>query len=67
MDAERREFEATIAAADRGGAYVPVPAEVVTALGGRGRIPVRELVRGGEASRDAAASHRDRRTRPTDL
>ena len=39
MDAERREFEATIAAAGRGGAYVPAPAEVVTALGGRGRIP----------------------------
>jgi hypothetical protein len=40
MDAVRREFEATIAAADRGGAYVTVPLEVVTALGGRRRIPV---------------------------
>ena len=34
-------FEATIVEADRGGAFVPVPAEVVQALGGQGRIPVR--------------------------
>lgn len=34
-------FEATILEADRGGAFVPVPAEVVNALGGQGRIPVR--------------------------
>lgn len=34
-------FEATLVAADRGGAYVEVPPEVVAALGGRGRIPVR--------------------------
>ena len=36
-----QEFEATIHAADRGGAYVEVPTEVVDALGGGGRIPVR--------------------------
>jgi hypothetical protein len=35
------EFEATIRAADRGGAYVEVPTDVVDALGGGGRIPVR--------------------------
>jgi Domain of unknown function (DUF1905)/Bacteriocin-protection, YdeI or OmpD-Associated len=34
------EFDATIEAADRGGAYVAVPPEVVSALGGGGRIPV---------------------------
>jgi Domain of unknown function (DUF1905)/Bacteriocin-protection, YdeI or OmpD-Associated len=34
------EFEATIQAADRGGAYVAVPPEVFDALGGGGRIPV---------------------------
>jgi hypothetical protein len=34
-------FEATIVEADRGGALVEVPAAVVEALGGRGRIPVR--------------------------
>jgi hypothetical protein len=34
------EFEATIQAAASGGAYVAVPAEVVEALGGGGRIPV---------------------------
>jgi hypothetical protein len=34
-------FEARITAADRGGAYVRVPADVVAALGGAGRIPVR--------------------------
>ncbi|MEU0500107.1 YdeI/OmpD-associated family protein [Nocardia sp. NPDC005998] len=34
-------FEATIESAARGGAYVAVPAEVIAALGGRGRIPVR--------------------------
>ena len=34
-------FEATILEADRGGAFVPVPAEVVQGLGGQGRIPVR--------------------------
>jgi hypothetical protein len=34
-------FEATIHEADRGGARVPVPAEVVEALGGHGRMPVR--------------------------
>jgi hypothetical protein len=39
MSAVRYEFEATIAAADRGGAYVAVPPDVVAALG-RGRIPV---------------------------
>jgi hypothetical protein len=33
-------FEATIEAADRGGAYVAVPDTVVEALGGGGRIPV---------------------------
>jgi Bacteriocin-protection, YdeI or OmpD-Associated/Domain of unknown function (DUF1905) len=36
----RHEFEATIVAADRGGAYVAVPPAVVDALGGRGRTPV---------------------------
>jgi hypothetical protein len=34
-------FEATIQQADRGGAFVAVPANVVEALGGKGRIPVR--------------------------
>jgi hypothetical protein len=33
-------FEATIVEADRGGAYVRVPAAVVEALSGAGRIPV---------------------------
>jgi Domain of unknown function (DUF1905)/Bacteriocin-protection, YdeI or OmpD-Associated len=33
-------FEAAIVEADRGGAYVRVPPEVVAALGGSGRIPV---------------------------
>ncbi|WP_280369234.1 YdeI/OmpD-associated family protein [Nocardia wallacei] len=33
-------FEAGIEAARGGGAYVPVPGEVVAALGGGGRIPV---------------------------
>ena len=33
-------FDATVVAADRGGAFVPVPKEVVEALGGKGRIPV---------------------------
>ena len=40
MGVVRHEFEATIAAADRGGAYVAVPPTVVDALGGRGRTPV---------------------------
>ena len=40
MSAVRHQFEATIVAADRGGAYVAVPPDVVAALGGRGRIPV---------------------------
>ncbi|MBF6424298.1 DUF1905 domain-containing protein [Nocardia cyriacigeorgica] len=35
------EFEARIESAVGGGAYVAVPAEVVAALGGGGRIPVR--------------------------
>ena len=34
-------FEATIQEADRGGAFVAVPVNVVEALGGKGRIPVR--------------------------
>ena len=34
-------FEAKIEEADRGGAFVAVPADVVEALGGKGRIPVR--------------------------
>ncbi len=33
-------FDATIAEGPRGGAYVPVPPDVVAALGGKGRIPV---------------------------
>jgi hypothetical protein len=33
-------FEATILEAERGGAFVAVPPEVVEALGGAGRIPV---------------------------
>ena len=33
-------FEAAIVEADRGGAYIRVPPEVVAALGGKGRIPV---------------------------
>jgi hypothetical protein len=40
VSAVRHEFEATIAAADRGGAYVTVPPDVVAALGGRRRTPV---------------------------
>ena len=40
------QFEATLVAADRGGAYVDVPADVVAALGGRGRIPVRATLDG---------------------
>jgi hypothetical protein len=40
MGAVRHEFEATIAEADRGGAYVRVPPDVVAALGGRRRTPV---------------------------
>jgi Domain of unknown function (DUF1905)/Bacteriocin-protection, YdeI or OmpD-Associated len=38
MSVER--YETTIEAADRGGAVVAVPPEVVTALGGGGRLPV---------------------------
>jgi hypothetical protein len=34
-------FDGVLTAADRGGAYVEVPADVVTALGGAKRIPVR--------------------------
>jgi hypothetical protein len=34
-------FDATIVAADRGGACVRIPPEVVAALGGKARIPVR--------------------------
>ncbi|GAB4588416.1 YdeI/OmpD-associated family protein [Nocardia sp. IFM 10818] len=34
-------FEGRIQAADGGGAYIPIPPEVVAALGGGGRIPVR--------------------------
>jgi hypothetical protein len=41
-------FEATIAAADRGGAYVEVPPSVVDALGGGGRIPVKASFDGVE-------------------
>lgn len=33
-------FEAVIRRAERGGAYVEVPADVVTTLGGKARIPV---------------------------
>jgi hypothetical protein len=33
-------FDAAIVETDRGGAYIRVPAEVVAALGGKGRIPV---------------------------
>jgi hypothetical protein len=34
-------FDATLVEAPRGGAYVAVPAEVVAALGGSKRVPVR--------------------------
>ncbi|MFI6868808.1 YdeI/OmpD-associated family protein [Nocardia sp. NPDC050406] len=34
-------FEGTIRPANGGGAYIPIPTEVVAALGGGGRIPVR--------------------------
>ena len=34
-------FAATIEEADRGGAFVAVPSDVVEALGGKGRVPVR--------------------------
>jgi len=42
------QFRALIVAADRGGAYVVVPAAVVDALGGGGRIPVRATFDGVE-------------------
>jgi len=42
------EFRATIVAADRGGAFVVVPAAVVDALGRGGRIPVRATFDGVE-------------------
>ena len=42
------EFRAPLIAADRGGAYVVVPPEVVDALGGDGRIPVRATFDGVE-------------------
>jgi hypothetical protein len=42
------EFRATLVAVDRGGAYVVVPPEVVDALGGGGRIPVRATFDGVE-------------------
>ena len=42
------EFRAPIVAADRGGAYVVVPPEVVDALGGGGRIPVQATFDGIE-------------------
>lgn len=35
-----RRFEGTIRSANGGGAYIPIPTEVVEALGGGGRIPV---------------------------
>ncbi|MEV5839017.1 YdeI/OmpD-associated family protein [Nocardia sp. NPDC052112] len=35
------QFEAAIESAAGGGAYVAVPAQIITALGGGGRIPVR--------------------------
>ncbi|MGH3115808.1 MAG: YdeI/OmpD-associated family protein [Gaiellales bacterium] len=41
-------FEAELIAADRGGAYVEVPPEVVAGLGGKGRIPVRATFDGVE-------------------
>jgi hypothetical protein len=41
-------FDAVITEADRGGAYVPVPPEVVAALGGKGRIPVQATFDGIE-------------------
>lgn len=34
-------FEGTIHTADGGGAYIPIPPDIVAALGGGGRIPVR--------------------------
>jgi len=43
-----QEFRAPIVAADRGGAYVVVPATVVDALGGGGRVPVRATFDGVE-------------------
>jgi hypothetical protein len=41
-------FDATLVAADRGGAFVPVPKEVVDALGGKARTPVRATFDGIE-------------------
>lgn len=49
------EFRAPLVAADRGGAYVVVPSEVVHALGGGGRIPVRATF-GGVEYRGSIAS-----------
>ncbi|WP_216897776.1 YdeI/OmpD-associated family protein [Nocardia alni] len=43
-----RRFEARIESARGGGAVVPVPADVVEALGGGGRIPVRVTFDGVE-------------------
>ncbi|MEC3952366.1 YdeI/OmpD-associated family protein [Nocardia sp. CDC153] len=34
-------FEGVIQSVERGGAYIPVPPEIIEALGGGGRIPVR--------------------------
>lgn len=36
-----QQFEGTIQEADRGGEYIPVPAPILEALGGGGRIPIR--------------------------
>lgn len=47
-------FEARIESA-RGGAYVPVPPEVVAGLGGGGRIPVRATFDGIEYSGSVAS------------
>jgi hypothetical protein len=58
-------FDATIQEAERGGAFVPVPAKVVEALGGKGRIPVRATFDGiayqGLAARFEALSFTHRR------
>ncbi|WP_067817604.1 DUF1905 domain-containing protein [Nocardia inohanensis] len=49
-------FEGTIAAANGGGAYIPIPTEIIAALGGGGRIPVRATFDGIAYSATSSAS-----------
>jgi hypothetical protein len=65
-------FEAKIEETDRGGAFVAVPADVVDALGGKGRIPVRATFDGVAyegsvvflpSPRSSGVGHRSQETR----